>query len=110
MLQCMRLLGIEDAGKLLSGHSSMLKGTGKESREKAEQRCRASYDGAVARCYKSLAFQDMMAREVIIASPDDETCRWLFDTEEFTEWCTNYKSLLWLKGKSRLIGTHATQI
>jgi hypothetical protein len=99
VLQCARLLGMMDGAKFLWEHRDAVDKKTVKATLEAEERLRDTYCGAVARCYKSLGFDDIMAREEIIAAPDDETCLWIYDAPEFESWHSNQKPLLWLKGK-----------
>ncbi|KAK7890072.1 hypothetical protein LTR67_008537 [Exophiala xenobiotica] len=99
VLQCARLLGMMDGAKFLWEHRDAVDKKTVKATLEAEEGLRDTYCGAVARCYKSLGFDDIMAREEIIAAPDDETCLWIYDAPEFESWHSNQKPLLWLKGK-----------
>jgi hypothetical protein len=98
MLHCVRLLSIMDSAKFIWGNRDAVDQRTVNAIDKAQKRLRDTYYGAVTRCYKSLGFDDIMAREEIIAAPDDETCLWIYDTPEFQSWHSDQKPLLWLKG------------
>ena len=101
MESCLKALDLEDDANLL------LKGWGMTDRKatkqwkKMERRVKDTYQGAAARCRRSLAFKDMMAREEIIARPESETCQWIYQDSQYKRWITNDKPLLWIKGKFR---------
>lgn len=60
--------------------------------------------GATERLRKALAFSEMNYRFMTINHPSPQTCRWFFETPEYTRWRDQefqrkHHGLLWVKGK-----------
>ncbi|KAF3063018.1 putative ankyrin repeat protein [Trichoderma lentiforme] len=54
-------------------------------------------------CLRSLSYQNIDARKIDISSAHPTTCNWLFNTEQFQQWCqriepSSHNGVLWIKG------------
>lgn len=63
----------------------------------------ADQDGKQICLLEALAFEHMGTRLANINIAQDQTCRWLFDTDEYRQWRQGFRSsryrFLWIKGK-----------
>ncbi|KAL6692964.1 ankyrin repeat-containing domain protein [Trichoderma pleuroticola] len=54
-------------------------------------------------CLRSLSYQNIDARKIDISSAHPTTCNWLFNTDQFQQWCQrvelpSHNGVLWIKG------------
>ncbi|KAK4062361.1 hypothetical protein Trihar35433_9182 [Trichoderma harzianum] len=68
-----------------------------------EEAERLQKEKEVAECLRSLSYQNIDARKIDISSAHPTTCNWLFNTEQFQQWCqrtelSSHNGVLWIKG------------
>jgi hypothetical protein len=102
MKSCLRSLNLEDAAEALVKYANKTDRRSREECKAINKRLKENYLEAATRCRRSLSFDNLMAREEIIARPEHETCQWIYSNPQYVEWAKSNNSLLWIKGKACL--------
>jgi hypothetical protein len=93
-------LNLQDAVSKLHSPSTSKNQQQMQERENLKKDLTKLLLEAVSRCRRSLAFDNMLAREEIIARPESDTCQWIYHNNRYMKWSNDRRSLLWIKGKS----------